>query len=218
MNRRSTVLWAGVLLGRTEVADRVDLRFLFRTMELRAGSLAVAGFPTRAGQSSLRHQIIEPRPFGSRFFVIAHQPRSRDFSQIPFGSPRLESADSTWARHRRIPGSALGGASCSNRSSPGSRPSGFHRFCLYKNFGRGFRPLRIPQSNVQLERITRICHFRFLDDHSIYSRMLLSGSTTYIHFSSPGISRGPLTTVIPSLAIHWSTCDISSTSRARWGQ
>jgi len=103
---------------------------------------------------------------------------------------------------KMIPGSALGGALCSNRSSPGSCPSRFHVFCHHKNVGWGLRLLDTPQSNVQLERIPRICHFRFLDDHSIYSRMLLSGSTTYIHFSSPGISRGPLTTVIPSLAIH----------------
>ena len=52
ISRRSTVLWAGVLLGRTEVADLLDLRLPFRTIDRRAGSLEVAGSPVWPGQAS----------------------------------------------------------------------------------------------------------------------------------------------------------------------
>lgn len=75
------------------------------------------------GRVASRYSRAEPKPFEPRFSVHTHQPRSRDFSQIPLRSWRIDPVHPSWARNQLIPGSDLGGASYPNRSPSDSCPS-----------------------------------------------------------------------------------------------
>jgi len=60
ITRRASVPWAGALQERIKVADRVDLRLSFRTIDLQAGSSEVGG-PINRGQRPLTPFCQDPK-------------------------------------------------------------------------------------------------------------------------------------------------------------